>query len=70
MKYAVLGDREQIHIPSSSPDQAKSSEGRTADYDYLLPGTQRLQLLRQSAKEHIERLAGDLHMSEHNRSRC
>jgi len=70
VKFTILDDREQVHIPSSPHDEAESSQGGTSDDDYLLLGVKRPQLFRESGKDQVECLPTDLHVSQSNRGGC
>ena len=68
-QFAVVGYREDIHIPSGAPDEAKCRQRGTADDHDLNVAAQRLQLITQRTEQQADRLVSDLHVSECNKSR-
>ena len=69
-QFAVVGYREQVHVPGRAPDEAQSGQRGTADDHDLNVAAQRLQLIGQRIEQQADRLISDLHVPERNRPGC
>lgn len=68
-QFAVVGYREEIHIPGRTPDQAECRQSGTADDHDLKVAAQHLQLIVQRPEQQADRRISDLHILERIRSR-
>ena len=69
-QFAILGYREEVHVPGRAPDEAECGQRGTTDDHDLNMTAERLQLIGQRAEQQVDRLVSDLHIPECNRTGC
>ena len=57
-QFAILGYREDVHVPGRAPDEAECGQRGTTDDHDLSMTAERLQLIGQRAEQQVDRLVG------------